>query len=92
MNPAGYVQALPLGHVERDYLRLHEIGCYLDACSGEYRPLAETLIGTGMRISEALALTPVDIDLARQRAIVARSFKDDARPQHPSPSDHWWVP
>src|SRR4051794_11138094 len=75
MNPAAYVQALPLGHVERDYLRLAEIGPYLDACGPEYRPLAETLIGTGMRISEALALTVADI--GSNSLIVARSFKDD---------------
>ena len=62
-----YVQALPLGHIERDYLRLHEIGLYLDACSDVYRPLAETLIGTGMRISEALALNVADLDLHPRR-------------------------
>jgi integrase len=76
-NPASYVQALPLGHVERDYLRLHEINPYLDACSDVYRPLANTLIGTGMRISEALALTVADLDPRRAAIIVARSLKDD---------------
>src|SRR3954468_8023221 len=75
LNPASYVQALPLGHVERDYLRLAEIGPYLDACDPEYRPLAESLIGTGMRISEALALTVSDV--GANSVIVARSFKDD---------------
>lgn len=77
MNPASFVQALPLGHIERDYLRLAEIGRYLDGCSEIYRPLAETLVGTGMRISEALALTVADLDVERQAIIVARSFKDD---------------
>lgn len=76
-NPASYVAALPLGHLERDYLRLHEIGPYLDACSDLYRPLAETLIGTGMRISEALALTVADVDLGRSAIVVARSLRDD---------------
>jgi integrase len=56
LNPAAGVERLPLGHVERDWLRVHEIGPYLDACSSVYRPLAELLIGSGMRISEALAL------------------------------------
>ena len=32
LNPAAGVERLPLGHVERDWLRLHEIGPYLDAC------------------------------------------------------------
>jgi integrase len=76
-NPAAYVQALPLGHIERDYLRLHEISPYLHACSDVYGPLAHTLIGTGMRISEALALTVADLDLDRRAIIVARSLKDD---------------
>jgi integrase len=74
-NPAAHVQTLPAGHIERDYLRLHEIGAYLDACHPVYRPLAETLAGTGMRISEALALTLADLDLLRGAIIVARSFK-----------------
>jgi len=34
----------------------HEIPRYLDACSDVYRPLAELLVGSGLRISEALAL------------------------------------
>src|SRR3954452_22033598 len=76
-NPASYVKPRPLRHIERDYLRLHEITPYLDACDAVYRPLAETLIGTGMRISEALALTVADLDLDRHAVIVARSLKDD---------------
>jgi len=78
-NPASFVQRLPLGHVERDYLRLHEIARYLDACSPVYRPLAETLIGTGMRISEALALVIADVHLDRGAIVVHRSAKDGAR-------------
>lgn len=78
-NPAVHVQALPASHIERDYLRLHEIGPYVDACHPVYRPLAETLIGTGMRISEALALTLADLDLLRGAIIVARSLKAGGR-------------
>jgi integrase len=63
MNPALRVQRLPPGHVERDYLRLHEIPHYLDACSEVYRSLAELLIGSGLRISEALALRVGDLEL-----------------------------
>ena len=76
-NPALAVQALPLGHIERDYLRLHEIGPYTAGASEPYRPLAETLIGTGMRISEALALQVGDVDVRGRAIIVSRSFKDD---------------
>jgi len=77
MNPASYVKGLPLGHIERDYLRLSEIGAYLEGCDPVYRLLAETLIGTGMRISESLALTVGDVDSNRHAIVVARSFKDD---------------
>ena len=50
-NPAARVQRLPAEHIERDYLRLHEIPAYLDGCEPAYRPLAELLIATGLRIS-----------------------------------------
>jgi integrase len=55
VNPALRVQRLPPAHIET-YLRLDEIPRYLDASSAVYRPLAEVLIGSGLRISEALAL------------------------------------
>jgi hypothetical protein len=54
-NPCRYVPELPVERAELDYLRLGEIDRYLDACVEHYRPLAEFLIGTGARISEALA-------------------------------------
>ena len=62
-NPALRVQRLPPDHIEREYLRLNEIPRYLDACSEVYRPLAEVLIGSGLRISEALALRLSDLSL-----------------------------
>ena len=62
-NPALRVQRLPPAHVEREYLRLREIPLYIDSCSDVYRPLAETLIGSGLRISEALALRIGDLEL-----------------------------
>lgn len=62
-NPATGVQRFPRAHIERDYLRLPEIPAYLDACSDHYRPLAALLIGTGTRISEALALRASDLQL-----------------------------
>jgi integrase len=46
-----------------EYLRLREIPIYLDSCSDVYRPLAELLIGGGLRISEALALRISDLEL-----------------------------
>jgi integrase len=62
-NPALRVQRLPPAHLEREYLRLHEIPIYLDACSSVYRPVAEVLISSGLRISEALALRLGDLQL-----------------------------
>jgi integrase len=62
-NPAQRVERLPRAHIERDYLRLYEIPLYLDSCVEVYRPLAELLVGTGMRISEALGLRVGDLQL-----------------------------
>jgi integrase len=55
-NPCAAVPALPVDRVEPDYLRLDEIEPYLAACMSHYRPLAQFLIGTGARISEAVAV------------------------------------
>ncbi|HWF56022.1 MAG TPA: tyrosine-type recombinase/integrase [Solirubrobacteraceae bacterium] len=79
-NPALRVQRLPPAHIEREYLRLNEIPHYLDACTEIYRPLAELLIGSGLRISEALALRVGDLELEDTRGaiVVYRSSKGDA--------------
>jgi integrase len=79
-NPALRVQRLPPAHIERDYLRLDEIPRYVDGCSDTYRPLAELLIGSGLRISEALALHIGDLELDRAGGtiVVYRSRKSDA--------------
>ena len=66
-NPALRVPRLPPAHIEREYLRLHEIPLYLGSCSAVYRPLAELLIASGLRISEALALLMSDLDLEESR-------------------------
>ena len=78
-NPALRVQRLPPAHIEREYLRLDEIPRYLDSCSDVYRPLAELLIGSGLRISEALALRASDLELEETGGaiIVYRSRKKD---------------
>ncbi len=79
-NPALRVQRLPPAHIEREYLRLDEIPRYLDACSDLYRPLAELLIGSGLRISEALGLRLGDLELEHTGGtiVVYRSRKKDA--------------
>jgi integrase len=79
INPALRADRLPPAHIERDYLRLEEILRYLEACSSVYRPLAELLIGSGLRISEALALRISDLELADTGGtiVVYRSRKND---------------
>jgi len=76
-NPALRVNRLPAAHIEREYLRLHEIPIYLDSCSDAYRPLAEVLIGSGVRISEALALHVGDLELDDSGGVIViyRSHK-----------------
>lgn len=69
-NPALLVERLPPAHIEREYLRLHEIPLYLDSCTDVYRPLAELLIGSGLRISEALALRTSDLELSEQGGVI----------------------
>ncbi len=78
-NPAIGVPRFPRTHTERDYLRLHEIPAYLDSCSAEYQPLAALLIGTGARISEALAIRPSDLKLDTTGGwiTIARALKQD---------------
>ena len=66
---------LPVAHREMDYLRLAEIPAYLEACQSGYRPLAEVLVGTGMRIGEAIALRWGDVDWRSGSIMVARARK-----------------
>jgi integrase len=76
-NPALGIERLPAAHIEHDYLRLDEIPRYLDCCIDIYRPLAETLIRAGLRISEAIALQVADLELeeAGGSIVVYRSRK-----------------
>jgi integrase len=69
-NPALEIPKLPDAHIERDYLRLHEIPLYLDSCSLVYRPLAELLVGSGVRISETIALQLGDLELEDSGGVI----------------------
>ena len=62
-NPVLNVRPLPVDFAERPYLRLTQINDYIDASAHHYRPLAQFLIGTGARVSEAIALRIEDVDL-----------------------------
>lgn len=69
-NPALRIPRLPSGHIEREFLRLHEIPLYLECASTVYRPLAELLIGSGLRISEALGLKLGDLELEPSGGVI----------------------
>lgn len=75
-NPCDAVPQLPIDRSEIDYLRLAEIGGYLDACADHYRALAEFLIGSGARISEAVGVRWQDLDIANG---VVRIYRQRAR-------------
>src|SRR3954465_867311 len=62
-NPVLDVRPLAIEFSERPYLRLEQINLYVDACRPHYRPLAEFLVGTGARVSEAIAMILDDADL-----------------------------
>jgi integrase len=62
-NPVLDVRPLAIEFSERPFLRLAQINDYLDACAPHYRPLATLLVGTGARVSEAIALRVDDVDL-----------------------------
>ena len=64
---------------EFSYLMPDEIPPYLDACDPDFRDLAEVLALAGLRISEALALEPRDIDVDGRIINVVRSLKADAK-------------
>ena len=58
---------------------LHEIPLYLDSCADVYRPLAELLIATGMRISEALALRVGDVEIEPTGGLITVTVRTSAR-------------
>jgi integrase len=78
-NPCDSVPALPLEQREIDFLRLAEIEPYLDACADYYRALAEFLIGTGARVSEAVASPWADLDFDEG---VVRIYRQRTRDSH----------
>ncbi len=84
----GQILANPALDVDRDeplklpraapamlYLNRHDALRYLEACPSWYRRLAEVVIGTGMRLGEALALEWRDIDSDAPAVRVERAVK-----------------
>jgi site-specific recombinase XerC len=72
---------LPAEHREMEHLRVAEIPLYLQACRSRYRPLAEVLIGAGLRVSEALARS------RRPTSIFGRGDRRLAQPEGPGRDD-----
>ena len=58
------------------YLSREEVPRYLDACKAWYRPLAEVLIGAGLRVGEAIALEWRDVDWDGSALNITRAAKD----------------
>jgi integrase len=68
-------------HREMRYLLPAEIARFLVACHPDYEDLAAVLAVAGLRISEALALEPRDIDLDGHAIIVSRQISRGTRSQ-----------
>ena len=67
---------LPYERPTMHYLNREDALRYLDACSDWYRPVAEVLIGAGLRIGEAIALEWRDVDWDGAAIAVCRASKD----------------
>jgi integrase len=67
---------LPYERPTMHYLNREDALAYLEACEGWYRPLAEVLLGAGLRIGEAIALEWRDVDWEGSALEVSRSAKD----------------
>jgi len=76
-NPVAEVAPLRVDDVERPYLQLRQINRYFDGCSPTYLPLARTLVGTGARISEAIAFKVGDFDALAGTLTVNRQLARD---------------
>jgi integrase len=66
---------LPYERPTMHHLNRDEAHSYLDACANWYRPLAETLIGAGLRIGEAIALEWSDINWDGSALSVTKTTK-----------------
>jgi integrase len=73
-NPVKDVKPLRVDRVEPPFLRIAQIPTYVDAAAPYYYELAEFLIGTGVRISEAIAVRVTDIDLHECKVTIARQM------------------
>ena len=62
-NPCEFVEPLPVHEEEMTFLTLQQIPGYLECCSPAFRLPAWFLVQTGARVSEAVAVRVLDLDL-----------------------------
>jgi integrase len=79
---------LPRDEPTMPYLNRHDARVYLDHCPDWYRPLAEILIGTGMRVGEAIALEWRDVDWSTPAIRVDRAVKQHSGTVGSTKGDH----
>jgi integrase len=70
---------LPYERPTMHYLTRQQALVYLDSCDTWYLPLAEVLLGAGLRIGEAIALEWRDVDWDGSALQVSRSVKDSGK-------------
>jgi integrase len=70
---------LPYERPTMSYLTREQALVYLDSCEAWYRPLAEVLIGAGLRIGEAIALEWRDVGWDGSALTISRSAKDSGK-------------
>jgi integrase len=75
-NDRDHPLKLPYEQPTMLHLNREEVVRYLDACRPWYRPLAETLIATGLRIGEAIALEWRDVNWDSCSITVSRAAKN----------------
>lgn len=93
MNPAknddrDHPLELPYERPTMHYLTREQVLAYLDACEDWYRPLAEVLLGAGLRIGEAIALEWRDVDWDGSALLISRSAKDSGEIGTPRATAH----
>jgi integrase len=75
-NPfAGRSKSVPVRHEEMVFLTPGEFTTFLEFVSEHYRPLVRFLFATGLRWSEATALTAEHVDLGGMRLFVVTAWK-----------------
>ena len=77
-NPARGIEGIPAKRPKpRNYLSVEQLWALAQAARAEFQPLVLVLGLVGLRWSEAIALRPMDVDVARGRIHVQRGAVED---------------